>query len=114
MNSPAKAGQQASLVDSSNRADAYSDDALPVSRCVNGECHWQILPMANIQLFGWIRCCRFGAGPEVARDRVVRTKGAAATHSVGMAVDALHHLDIWRRKKDDLPGRPEGDPPAEG
>jgi hypothetical protein len=28
-----------------------------------------------------------------------------------MAVDALHHLDIWRRKKDDLPGRPEGDPP---
>jgi hypothetical protein len=24
-----------------------------------------------------------------------------------MAIDALHNLDIWHRKQDDLPGRPE-------
>jgi hypothetical protein len=28
-----------------------------------------------------------------------------------MAVDALHNLDIWRHKRDDLARSPEGDPP---
>jgi hypothetical protein len=27
--------------------------------------------------------------------------------TVRMAADALQHIDDWRRKQDDLPGRPE-------
>jgi hypothetical protein len=39
MSSPTETFEQTSLVDSSNRVDANSDNALSVSRGVNGVCH---------------------------------------------------------------------------
>jgi hypothetical protein len=39
VNPPTKAFKQASLVDSGNRVDTNSDNALSVFRCVNGVCH---------------------------------------------------------------------------
>ena len=77
MNSPARVLQEASFNDGGLGADANSDNALSVARCVNGECHGN--PISNTHTRIRVDSGRrYGAGPH-------QSDGAAATHNAAQA-----------------------------
>ena len=55
VNSPAQVLQEASLINGSHRADANSDNALSVARCVNCECHGKSYLRHSYTRLAWIR-----------------------------------------------------------